>query len=364
MQGSKCPIYDEVRNMSKVKVAVVGAAGYVGSETCRIILSHPQAELRYLADIDALVGRRFDSLYTNFRGRLELSIQSFEVDAIAAAADVAFLALPHGKGMDMAPKLLDRGMKVVDIGADYRLQDIAVFEKWYDVKHTSPELVKEAPYGIPELFRDKIKGARLVSNPGCYPTSAIVPLYPLLEQKLLDLNTIVVDSASGVSGAGRMPPAEFFSHAYLNEDYKAYAVAAHRHMPEIEQGLSWAAGEPVRISFTPHLLPITRGILTTSYANLTRKVTTDDLLAILNDRYRDEFFVRVLPKGQMPNIKSVAGSNFIDIGAVVDEHVNRAIIITAEDNLIKGAAGQAIQNMNIIFDLDERAGLEAAPVFP
>lgn len=350
--------------MEPIKVAVVGAAGYVGTEICRLILGHPQARLTYLADVDAIVGRRFDSLYTSLRGRLDLTIQPFDVAAIADAADVAFLALPHGKGMDMAPELLARGMKVVDIGADYRLKDVAVFEKWYDVKHTSPELVDEAPYAIPELFRDKIKGARLVSNPGCYPTSAIIPLYPLLEHKLLDLNTIVVDSASGVSGAGRMPPAEFFSHAYLNEDFKAYGVASHRHMPEIEQGLSWAAGEPVRISFTPKLLPITRGILTTCYANLTRKVTTDDLLNLLQERYRNEYFVRVLPKGQLPNIKSVAGSNFIDVSAVVDEHVNRAIVISAEDNLIKGAAGQAVQNMNIIYELDERAGLETPAVFP
>jgi len=350
--------------MSKLRVAVVGAGGYVGSEICRLLLGHPLAELTYLADVDALVGRRFDALYSSFRGRLDLAIQAFDVAAIAAAADVAFLALPHGKGMDMAPALLERGTKVVDIGADYRLKDVACFERWYDVKHTSPELLAEAPYAIPELFREQIRGARLVSNPGCYPTSAIVPLYPLLEAKLLDLNTIVVNSASGVSGAGRMPPAEFFSYAYLNEDYKAYGVAAHRHLPEIEQGLSWAAGEPVRISFTPHLLPVTRGILTTSYANLTRKVTTEDLLALLNQRYADEYFVRVLPKGQFPNLKSVVGSNFLDLGACVDEHVNRAIVISAEDNLIKGAAGQAVQNMNIIFDLDERSGLEALPVFP
>lgn len=350
--------------MSRIRVAVVGAGGYVGSEICRLILGHPQAELAYLADVDALVGRRFDSLYSTFRGRLELAIQPFDVEAIAAAADVAFLALPHGKGMDMAPALLARGARVVDIGADYRLKDVACFEQWYEVKHTSPELLAEVPYAIPELFRDRIRGARLVSNPGCYPTSAIVPLYPLLEQKLLDLNTIVVDSASGVSGAGRLPPAEFFSHAYLNEDYKAYGIAAHRHMPEIEQGLSWAAGEPVKISFTPHLLPITRGILTTCYANLTRPASTEELLSILQQRYANEFFVRVLPKGQFPNIKAVAGSNFLDIGACVDAHVNRAIVISAEDNLIKGAAGQAVQNMNIICDLDERAGLEAAPVFP
>jgi N-acetyl-gamma-glutamyl-phosphate reductase len=346
-----------------VRIAIIGATGYAGAEIARLLTGHPHAELTYLTASGEREGKSLGELYPSLRGCVNVTCQAVDVAAIAESADVCFIALSHG-AMDYAPPLLERGVKVIDIGAEFRLKDAAVFEQWYKKPHTSPRLLERAVYGLPELFREKIRAAQLVANPGCYPTSAILPLYPLLERGLIDPTTIIVDSASGVSGAGRSKTTVEYLFSEINEDFKAYNVAAHRHTPEIEQALSWAAGESVTISFTAHLLPITRGILTTTYATLAQKVSTADVLAALHERYANEPFVRVYPEGELPQIKFTTGSNFCDIGAKVDPRTNRLILISAEDNLIKGAAGQAIQNMNLMCGVEETTGLRTLPVFP
>jgi N-acetyl-gamma-glutamyl-phosphate reductase len=269
--------------------------------------------------------------------------------------------------MELVPPLLERGLKVCDLGADFRLRDPKIYEQWYKLPHTATRVLEEAVYGLPEWNRDKIKGARLVANPGCYPTSAILAMSPFVAQKLVEPQSIIVDSASGTSGAGRSSFGVGMHHPEVHSDYKAYNIASHRHTPEIEQGLLHAQSDDsksIAITFTAHLLPIARGILTTSYATLTGQLDTAAAQRVLAERYTAEPFVRVAPVGEVPQLKHVVGSNFCDIGVVVDERVNRLIIVSAEDNLVKGAAGQAIHNMNLMSGFPETDGLNFAPLFP
>ncbi len=264
--------------------------------------------------------------------------------------------------MEVIPTFLDMGCKLVDLSADYRLRDQNVYEKWYQ-SHTSPELLDTAVYGLPELYRSLIKKAQLVANPGCYPTSIALGLAPLLEERLIDNDSIIIDSKSGTTGAGRgLKEASLFSE--VNEGFKAYGIASHRHTPEIEQTLSCVAGEAVKVSFTPHLLPVDRGILSTIYATQTSDFSTSQLLDVFRQRYIDEPFVRVLAEGQLPNIAYVRGTNLCDIGVVADQRTGRVVIVSVIDNLCKGAAGQAIQNFNLMCGFDERSGLSGAPLFP
>ncbi len=343
------------------KVAVIGASGYTGVELLRLLAGHPQAE------VVAVTSRQYEGLpisevFPSLGSYFDLRCESLDVKAIAARAKVIFTALPHKSAMEVVPAFLDAGCRVVDLSADYRLHDQQVYEQWYQ-PHSSPELLAEAVYGLPELYRAQLVGARLVANPGCYPTSVALGLAPLLEERLIKHQSLIIDSKSGTTGAGRgLKESSLFCE--VNEGFKAYGIAGHRHTPEIEQTLGQLAGEPVKVSFTPHLLPVDRGILSTIYADLCQDSSTSELLALYRERYEDEPFVRVLPEGQLPNIAFVRGTNLCDIGLVVDERNARVIVVSALDNLCKGAAGQAIQNFNLICELDECAGLAAAPLFP
>ncbi len=340
-----------------IKVAVLGATGYAGIELVRILSAHPEVELCILGS-HSFDGKPIDEVYGNFDHVLDLTCTELDLDEVAKC-DVAFTALPHGASKDVIPSLIEKGIKVIDLSGDFRYDDIKVYEKWYGQEHSSPELLEEAVYGLCELYRDKVKGARLIGNPGCYTTCSILGAYPVLKSGLGKAENIIVDAKSGVTGAGRgLGLAYHFCEC--TENTKAYKIATHRHTSEIEQELSKAAGEEVMISFTPHLIPQKRGILATIYVNLTKPCTTEELVNIYKEFYKDEYFVRVKDAGKLPETKHVAGSNFVDIGIVVDERLNRAVIVSAIDNIYKGAAGQAVQNMNLMFGLDEKTGIENA----
>lgn len=344
-----------------IKAAIFGASGYTGQELTRILSGHPEV------DLVAVTSRRFAGLpvsdvFPSLYGLTTLTYQNALPADIAEICDVVFLALPHGVSMEIAPAFISAGKKVIDLSADYRLRDISTYEKWY-APHSSSGILKNAVYGIPELYRFQIKETKLIANPGCYPTSIILGLAPALKSHLLDVNTIIADSASGVSGAGREPQiGSLFCE--VDGGFKAYKVGNHRHTPEIEQELNELAGEKFAISFTPHLLPVKRGILSTIYASLKKDITLADLRFLYSSFYEGEKFVRICQPGFLPNISSVCGSNFCDIGLTVDLRTKRVIIISAIDNLIKGAAGQAVQNMNIICDVKEDTGLQMAPLYP
>ena len=344
-----------------VKAAIFGASGYTGQELTRSLLAHPAVQLV------ATTSRRFAGLpvaevFPSLLGLTKLKYQNSSPEEIASLCDVVFLALPHGVSMTIAPIFIAAGKKVIDLSADYRLRNLATYESWY-AKHSSAQILKDAVYGIPELYRLKIKNAKLIANPGCYPTSIILGLAPALINKLIDVSTIIADSASGVSGAGRDPQTGSL-FCEVEGGFKAYKVGKHRHTPEIEQELSAIAGENFAITFTPHLLPVKRGILSTIYATLKKNIKLPEIYELYSSFYADEKFVRVCPAGSYPNISSVAGSNYCDIGIAHDTRTNRLIVIAAIDNLIKGAAGQAVQNMNIICSLEEDAGLKTAPLYP
>ena len=350
-----------------LRVAIIGASGYAGAELARLLAGHRRASLALATASGERAGVRLSDLFPALRGVCDIASEELNVERIAGECDFAFIALAHGKAMEIAPALLERGVKVCDIGADFRLRDEAVFEQWYNHAHTAPGLLSKAVYGLPEWNREKIRTARLVANPGCYPTSAILALAPLVAADVIEPDSIIVDSASGTSGAGRSSFSIGMHHPEVSEDYKAYNVGTHRHTPEIEQALMDAAGDAnteLRITFTAHLLPIARGILSTSYASLKTGMDTAQVHEIFVRRYGNEPFVRVCPPGQLPQIKHVVGSNFCDIGVQVDARTRRVIVVSAEDNLIKGAAGQAIHNMNLMCGFEETEGLRAAPLFP
>mgnify|MGYP001293437533 CR=1 FL=1 len=344
-----------------LKVAVIGASGYTGVELLRLLLGHP------LAEVVCVTSRQHEGVpiarvFPSLAGASDLICEPVDVPSIAERCDVVFTALPHKTAMEVVPDFLQAGCRVIDLSADYRLRDRQVYEQWYQ-PHTSEELLGEAVYGLPELYRGKIRGAALVANPGCYPTSVALGLAPLLREQAIRLSSLVIDSKSGVSGAGRSAKVgSLFTE--VSEGFKAYGVASHRHTPEIEQTLTALAGEEVTVNFTPHLLPINRGILSTIYADLQQELTTQDLVTLYSEYYADEYFVRVAPAGELPNVANVRGSNFCDIGLVGDARTGRVIIVSVIDNLGKGAAGQAVQNMNIACGLDESTGLGALAVFP
>lgn len=344
-----------------VKVAVVGASGYTGVELLRLLAVHPEVEVSCVTSRQN-VGEDISRLFPSLRERVTLTCDPGDPQLVAGKADFIFTALPHQTAMEVVPDLLAAGKKVVDLSADYRLHDVAVYQQWYQ-EHTSPELLAEAVYGLPELNRGAICSARLVANPGCYPTSVALALAPLLELGLIDHHSLIIDSKSGTSGAGRSAKVGSL-FCEVNEGFAAYGVASHRHTPEIEQTLTQLAGEAVTVNFTPHLLPVNRGILSTCYATLTKAVDSATLLGYYNERYGAEPFVRVCPKGSLPNIAFVRGSNFCDIGLVSDPRTGRVIVVSTIDNLVKGAAGQAVQNMNLMLGFDETSGIENLPLFP
>lgn len=345
-----------------IKAGVIGAAGYGGGELVRLLCQHPETELVALTG-HSNAGKHILEVFPHLRGYVDLMVETLDVDRMAAAADVVFLALPHGHAVDTATALCAKGVKVIDLGADFRFHDTDIYEAWYKVPHNNPALAKQAVYGLPEIWREEVKTAQLIGNPGCYPTSVALGLYPLLKAGVIDVNSIIVDSKSGVSGAGRTPSATVV-YGECNDSINAYKVAAHRHIPEMEQSISRMAGTPATINFTPHLTPMTRGILSTIYANLTAETSQEEIRALYEAAYQEEPFVRVLPEGVWPHTKWVAGSNFCDVNAMVDQRTKRVIICAAIDNLVKGAAGQAIQNMNLLFGLPETMGLLQVPMFP
>lgn len=340
------------------KIAILGASGYTGSELLRLLLLHPEAEL-VAATSRSNAGTPVSSVFPRLAGipGSELPFLDADMDAVAATgAEVAFLALPHGKAAGYAVPLLEKGIKVIDLSADFRLRSAETYAEFYGETHPAPELLEEAVYGLPEVHRDAIKSARLIASPGCYPTSILLPFLPLLREKLIDPTTIVANSMSGVSGAGKKPDLALL-FVECNESLRAYGVPKHRHLSEIEQELALAAGETVTISFIPHLVPVNSGICTTTTAKL-----TGDPAAVehaLRSTYADAPFVRILGQGQCPDTKNVTRSNFIDIGWSFDHRTGRLILMSAEDNLGKGAGGQAIQSFNILAGLDEVSGLQS-----
>ncbi|HYG59263.1 MAG TPA: N-acetyl-gamma-glutamyl-phosphate reductase [Symbiobacteriaceae bacterium] len=348
-----------------IKVGIAGATGYGGVELLRLLGNHPETEV-VLAGTESYIGQELSAVYPHLAGRVSLAGREATPEVLAAECDVVFTALPHGVPMKLAPAVLEAGKKLIDLGADFRLIDTADFERWYKHKHEAPQLQAEAVYGLPELYRERIKGARLVANPGCYPTSCALAAAPLLKAGVVETSWIIFDSKSGVSGAGRGVNLGVH-YAEVNENFKAYNIGgAHRHTPEIEQTLSTlAGGQAVRVSFTPHLVPMTRGILTTAYFQLKQDMSTEQVVELFRSTYAGEPFVRVRPVGDLPATKQVWGSNYCDIGIAVDRRVGRVLVIAVIDNLIKGAAGQAVQNMNLLFGLPETTGLlSAAPVYP
>jgi len=344
-----------------IRVGIYGGSGYTGQELLRLLCGHPGAK------VVAATSRRFAGVpvadvYPVFSGRTDLAYTDTSPEEMASVVDLVFLALPHGVSMEVVPRFLGAGRKVIDLSADFRIRDAASYEAWYG-RHTAAGMIPEAVYGLPELYRDRIRTSRLVANPGCYPTSIILGLAPVLRSRWVETGSVIADSKSGVSGAGRDPQiASLFCE--VDGGFKAYKVGRHRHTPEIEQELSLLAGSEMKISFTPHLLPVKRGILSTVYAKLQRDVTGEDATALYREFYRDEPFVRVCRAGQFPNLSSVVGSNYCDIGVTVDPRTRRIIVVSVIDNLIKGASGQAIQNMNLMCSLEEGTGLPAIALFP
>ncbi len=344
-----------------MRASVIGATGFAGVELVRLLLGHPKAEIAMVTS-ESSTGEMLNKMYPHLQNRFEKSLTSMQdLQGIAEASDVIFLALPHGHAMKIAKELKDKDVKIIDLGGDYRFQDPKVFEKWYKVEHLDP--TTRAVYGLVELYRDKIKGSKLVANPGCYTTSSILALVPLLKNKLVKTKGIIVDAKSGTTGAGRSLKLGSLYES-VNESFKAYGVANHRHTPEIEQAYSDFAGEDVIIQFTPHLLPCDRGIYATCYADLADNVTDEAVADAFESMYGGEYFIRLLGKGVMPELKNIRASNYVDIGWEIDRRTNRVIVVSCLDNLVKGAAGQAVQNMNVLFGLPEQMGLEALPIYP
>lgn len=345
-----------------VKACVVGATGYAGAELVRLLAQHPQVELTAITS-HSYVGQPLEQVYPNFAKRIPLICEGEAIEPLVEQADILFFALPHGHVAQKIDADLLTRTRVVDLGADFRLQSADVYEHWYGLAHPKPELLAQAIYGLPEWCRERIKKARLIANPGCYPTCSALAIAPLLQKGWIDPNSIIIDAKSGVTGAGRaLALGHHFSEC--NESIKAYGVASHRHTPEIEQTLGNIANMPVTLNFTPHLVPMNRGILATIYANLTDSVTEQEVRQAYEAAYHAEPFVRLLPPGMLPETRWVKGSNYCDIAFRLDERTRRIIVVAAIDNLVKGAAGQAIQNMNLMLDLEETAGLEAIPLFP
>ncbi len=343
-----------------IKAAVLGATGYAGIELVRQLSNHPEVKIEILVS-HSFVGKKISEIYPNFKGVLDMCCEDLDVQKVIDTCDVVFTALPHGASKEVIPELCKGDIKVIDLSGDFRYDDPKVYEQWYGELHSSPELLKESVYGLPELHREKISKTKLVGNPGCYTTCSILGLAPLVKESLIKLDNIIIDAKSGVTGAGRKETLDL-SFCECTENMKAYNIAKHRHTSEIEQELSNLAGEQIMLSFTPHLVPLKRGIFATMYANLKDKKTTSELIELYKDFYKDEYFVRVYDKG-LPETNHVAGSNFVDIGLVVDERLNRVVVCATIDNIGKGAASQAIQNMNILFALDEKCGIANAAFY-
>ena len=345
-----------------IKVGIIGATGYAGSELVRILLGHKDVEIKWYGS-RSYIDKKYASIYQNFFQLVDANCMDDNMEVLADQVDVIFTATPQGLCASLVNEEILSKVKIIDLSADFRIKDVKVYEEWYKLEHKSPQFIEEAVYGLCEINREDVKKARLVANPGCYTTCSILTCYPLVKEGIIDPNTIIVDAKSGTSGAGRGAKVDNL-FCEVNENMKAYGVATHRHTPEIEEQLGYACGEKITINFTPHLVPMNRGILATAYASLKKDVTYEEVKAIYDKYYADEKFVRVLEKDVCPQTKWVEGSNYADVNFKIDPRTNRIIMMGAIDNLVKGAAGQAVQNMNLMFGLKESEGLELVPMFP
>ena len=345
-----------------IKAGIIGATGYAGNEIVRLLLGHKDVEIKWFGS-RSYIDQQYADIYQNFFRLVDAKCMDDNMAALADEVDVIFTATPQGLCASLINEEILSKCKVIDLSADFRIKDVKVYEEWYKLEHKSPQFIEEAVYGLCEINREDVKKARLVANPGCYTTCSILTCYPLVKEGIIDPNTIIVDAKSGTSGAGRGAKVDNL-FCEVNENMKAYGVATHRHTPEIEEQLGYACGEKITINFTPHLVPMNRGILATAYASLKKDVTYEEVKAIYDKYYADEKFVRVLEKDVCPQTKWVEGSNYVDVNFKIDPRTNRIIMMGAIDNLVKGAAGQAVQNMNLMFGLKESEGLELVPMFP
>lgn len=350
-----------------VKVGIIGATGYAGNELVRLLMGHKDVEIMWYGS-RSYIDKKYAEVYQNMFEIVEDTCLDDNMEELASKVDVIFTATPQGFLAGVLTEEILSRVKIIDLSADFRIKDVRTYEKWYKIEHKSPQFIEEAVYGLCELNRDKIKGARLIANPGCYTTCSILTAYPLVKEGLIDPDTLIIDAKSGTSGAGRgakLP--NLFCE--VNENMKAYGVTNHRHTPEIEEQLGYAAGKEIVVNFTPHLVPMNRGILATEYATLNKKAdgtlpTYGEVKAIYDKYYKNEKFVRVLEKDICPETKWVEGSNYVDVNFKIDERTGRIVMMGALDNLVKGAAGQAVQNMNLLFGFDEAEGLNLVPMFP
>lgn len=345
-----------------VKVGIIGSTGYAGVEIVRLIQQHKEAEVVWFGS-RSYVDKKYSDVFRNMFQIVDAKCLDDNMEELAEAVDVIFTATPQGLCGSLVNEEILNKVKIIDLSADFRIKDVATYEKWYGIEHKSPQFIDEAVYGLCEINRDKVADARIIANPGCYTTCSILSIYPMVKEGLIDTKSIIIDAKSGTSGAGRgaKVPNLFCE---VNENIKAYGVTTHRHTPEIEEQLGYAAGEEVMINFTPHLVPMQRGILVTAYANLKKDVTYNEVKAVYDKYYEKEYFIRVLEKDETPETRWVEGSNFVDVNFKIDERTGRIIMMGALDNLIKGAAGQAVQNFNILFGFDENEGLQQVPMFP
>lgn len=350
-----------------VKVGIIGATGYAGNELVRLLMGHKDVEIMWYGS-RSYIDKKYAEVYQNMFEIVEDNCLDDNMEELASKVDVIFTATPQGFLAGVLTEEILSRVKIIDLSADFRIKDVRTYEKWYKIEHRSPQFIEEAVYGLCEINRDKIKGARLIANPGCYTTCSILTAYPLVKEGLIDPDTLIIDAKSGTSGAGRgakLP--NLFCE--VNENMKAYGVTNHRHTPEIEEQLGYAAGKEIVVNFTPHLVPMNRGILATEYATLNKKAdgtlpTYEEVKAVYDKYYKNEKFVRVLEKDICPETKWVEGSNYVDVNFKIDERTGRIVMMGALDNLVKGAAGQAVQNMNLLFGFDEAEGLNLVPMFP
>lgn len=346
-----------------IKVGIIGATGYAGNELVRLLLGHKDAEIKWFGS-RSYIDQNYSDIYRNVFQIVDAKCMDDNMEELAGQVDVIFTATPQGLCASLVNEKILSQTKIIDLSADFRIKNVSVYEEWYKIEHKSPQYIDEAVYGLCEINRDKItQNTRIVANPGCYTTCSILTIYPLVKEGLIDTDSIIVDAKSGTSGAGRgAKTANLFCE--VNENIKAYGVGTHRHTPEIEEQLGYAAGKDIKIIFTPHLVPMNRGILVTAYANLARTLTYEEVKAVYDKYYANEYFVRVLDKDVCPETRWVEGSNYVDVGFKLEPRTNRIIMMGAIDNLVKGAAGQAVQNMNLLFGLPENEGLKQVPIFP
>ena len=345
-----------------IKVGIIGATGYAGVELVRLLLSHREVEIKWYGS-KSYIDKKYSEIYGTMFQIIEDKCFGDNMDGLSRQVDVIFTATPQGYCASLLTEEILSRVKIIDLSADFRMKDVAIYEKWYQIKHKSPGFIEEAVYGLCEINREAVKKARLVANPGCYPTCSFLSIYPLLKEGIIDSNSIIIDAKSGTSGAGRGSKVNNL-YCEINENIKAYGVAEHRHTPEIEEQLMIQAGKELRIIFTPHLVPMNRGILVTAYANLIKETSYEEIKGIYDRYYKEETFVRVLNKDIPPETRWVKGSNYVDVNFKIDTRTNRIIMMGAMDNLVKGAAGQAIQNMNLMFGLKETEGLMQIAMFP